>query len=128
MAIIEIHYPNSFNEFGLTEPKTVQLAVDEDLIDGKTAEQVAEAAFEATNRHFDRVPAPDTLVGAIVHAFLAHVHEDRWYPSLSVGDLVRVPNNAGGIDTVLVEPLGFSHVGENNLEDALRKHARPTGF
>lgn len=116
MAIIEVHHPNAFNDFGIIEPMTVQLAIDEDSIDGMSAEQVAEAVFEATNKPFTAVPCELTLVGQIFASYTAHAAEGRYYPTLSVGDLVRVPNNSSSVDTVLVEPIGYRHIGENNIE------------
>lgn len=118
MTIIEVHYPNAWNDFGIKEPRTAQLSVDEDLIDGLSAEQVAEEVFRATNAFFDGIPSEDTLVGQIIADFLAQSREGRWFPTLSVGDVVRVPNNAGGVDQVLVEPIGFRHLGENNIQTA----------
>jgi hypothetical protein len=72
---------------------------------GMRVEEIAEAAFEATNH-----PYPESLTG-VAGALAALVEDDRLtrMRSLSVGDTVTV-NFGGEGARVVVEPFGFSRI------------------
>lgn len=92
----------SRNRMDPTDRTRVMIPVPMDVVADLSVEQVAEAVFEATN-----APFMVTGLADIVRAwFTVKAEEGRFYPSLSVGDIVRM----GADGAVRVESVGFSRV------------------
>lgn len=78
------------------------IPVPSDVVADLSVEEIAEAVFEATNAPFEV-----TGLAAIVRAwFTAEAAKGKFYPTLSVGDVVRM----GRDGAVRVESVGFSAV------------------
>ena len=85
---------------GFEPARLAMIPVPADVVADLSVEEVAEAVFEATNAPFEV-----TGLAAIVRAwFTAKAEAGDFYPSLSVGDTVRM----GKTGAVRVEPVGFS--------------------
>lgn len=93
---------------GTVRPNAL-IALPQDVVQDCSVEDVAEAVFEATNAPFE---LPEGSLAARIRGWFAN--RTGKYPALSVGDTVQLRKGAGEnlvVDTVRVEPIGFSKVG-----------------
>ena len=93
----------SRNRFAPDETVSVMIPVAADLVADLTPEEIGEAVFVATNAPFE----VEGLAADVREVFTGLAKIDSFYPTLSVGDVVRVGLN--GI-AVRVESAGFSRV------------------
>lgn len=85
-------------------PNRADLEVPAYLVSDRSLEEVADAVFTATNSPFEMEAG--TLQYAIRSAYWKLAQKELYYPSLSVGDVVSLPDRG----SVRVEPVGFSSV------------------
>jgi len=92
----------SRNRMEPTARTRITLPVPMDVVEGLSVEEVAEAVFVATNAPFEVAG-----LAAVVRAhFVAAAEVGAFYPTLSVGDVVRM----GADGAVEVASVGFTRV------------------